>query len=264
MSLQWIRVDDYEAMSAAGAARIAAALEPGLRQSRPVLLGLATGNTMLVLYQRLAELLNQRGLDLSQLHTFNLDEYVGADGRWVPTDHPLSYHAYMEKNFFARLDPKLGMKRDHIHFPDPACPAALDDLIQRLGGLDLQLLGIGFNGHIAFNEPMSEAEIGVEAFAALPTRVIDLTELTIDTNARLTAGGDRSQGAAPGRDAGHEADPRRPRDPAAGLLPRAAGTAGAECCAAVPRPNCRPATCWIIPIARSSTRATGSRLEERR
>lgn len=193
MSLQWIRVDDYEAMSAAGAARIAVSLEPGLRQGRPVLLGLATGNTMLVLYQRLAELLNRRGLSLSQLHTFNLDEYVGAEGRCVPADHPLSYRAYMEKHFFARLDPKLGLNGDHIHFPDPACPAAVDELIQRLGGLDLQLLGIGFNGHIAFNEPVSEAEIGVEAFAALPTRVIDLTELTIETNARLTAGGDRSQ-----------------------------------------------------------------------
>lgn len=193
MSLQWLRVDDYEAMSAAGAARIAASLEPGLRAGRPVLLGLATGNTMLVLYQRLAELLNRRGLSLAQLHTFNLDEYVGADGRWVPADHPLSYHAYMEQNFFARLDPKLGMKREHIHFPDPERPGDVDDMIRRMGGLDLQLLGIGFNGHIAFNEPMSEAEIGVEAFAALPTRVIDLTELTIETNARLTAGGDRTK-----------------------------------------------------------------------
>jgi len=193
MALHWVREDDYEAMSRAGATRIAAAIEKRLRQRCPMLLGLATGNTMLTLYERLAGMLNERRLDLAQLHTFNLDEYVGADGRWIPADHPLSYHAYMEKNFFGRLDPRLGMKRDHVHFPDPACPAALDEMIRGMGGLDLQLLGIGFNGHIAFNEPMSEAEIGVEAFAALPTRVIDLTELTIDTNARLTAGGDRSQ-----------------------------------------------------------------------
>ena len=72
-------------------------------------------------------------------------------------------------------------------------PAEFDALIERLGGLDLQLLGIGFNGHIAFNEPMSESQISPAAFAALPTRVIDLTELTIETNARLTAGGDRTQ-----------------------------------------------------------------------
>lgn len=193
MAIEWVRVDDYETMGAAGAACIAAVVERRLRAHRPALVGLATGNTMLRLYERLAEMLNQRGLDLSHLHTFNLDEYVGGDGQWVPADHPLSYHAYMEKNFFARLDAKLGMRRDHIHFPDPASPAEVDDLIERLGGLDLQLLGIGFNGHIAFNEPMSEAEIPVEAFAALPTRVIDLTELTIQTNARLTAAGDRSR-----------------------------------------------------------------------
>ncbi len=193
MAIEWICVDDYESMSRAGAERIAAAIERQLRERGSMCLGLATGNTMLRLYECLAELLNGRRCDLSQLHTFNLDEYVGNQGQPVAFDHPLSYRAYMEKNLFSRLDPRLGFNLDNAHFPDPASPAAFDRLIGALGGLDLQLLGIGFNGHIAFNEPMSEAEIGVEAFAALPTRVIDLTELTIETNARLTAGGDRSQ-----------------------------------------------------------------------
>jgi len=193
MPLHWVRKDGYEAMSFDGAERIAAAIEKRLRQHCPMLLGLATGNTMIRLYELLAGMLNRSGLDLAHLHTINLDEYVGADGAWVPSDHPLSYHTYMDQNFFARLDPKLGMRREHIHFPDPARPAELDDMIHRMGRLDLQLLGIGFNGHIAFNEPMSESEISTEAFAAMPTRVIDLTELTIETNARLTAGGDRSQ-----------------------------------------------------------------------
>jgi len=193
MSLEWIRVENEAAMSRAAAERIARAVEPPLRPRSPMLLGLATGNTMIRLYELLAGMLNQCGLDLAHLHTINLDEYVGADGRWVAPDHPLSYHAYMEKNFFSRLDPKLGMNPEHIHFPDPACPKALDDMIRRMGRLDLQLLGIGFNGHIAFNEPMPESQISVEAFAAVPTRVVDLTELTIDTNARLTAGGDRSK-----------------------------------------------------------------------
>lgn len=192
MSLDWVRENDYEAMSREGAARIAAAIEKRLRQRCPMLLGLATGNTMLSLYQRLAGMLNDRRLDLSQLHTFNLDEYVGADGRWVPPDHALSYHAYMEQNLLGRLDPRLGMNPDHIHFPDPSRPADFDEMIRGMGGLDMQLLGIGFNGHIAFNEPLPETEISIAAFAALPTRVVDLTELTIDTNARLTAGGDRS------------------------------------------------------------------------
>lgn len=193
MSLAWIRETDYDAMSTAAALRIANAVERRLRSGRPMLLGLATGNTMLELYKRLAGLLNERRVGLAELHTFNLDEYVGADGRWVPVGHPLSYRAYMQRNLFDRIDPQLGLRPEHIHFPDPLRPAEFDALIERLGGLDLQLLGIGFNGHIAFNEPMRESQISPAVFAALPTRVIDLTELTIETNARLTAGGDRTQ-----------------------------------------------------------------------
>ncbi|MFA6561010.1 MAG: glucosamine-6-phosphate deaminase [Verrucomicrobiia bacterium] len=193
MALTWVRVENYEAMSKLAAERTFAAIEQRLRGNRPMLLGLATGNTMLSLYAQLAVMLNRRGLDLSRLHTVNLDEYVGADGQWIPADHPLSYRGYVQKNFFSRLDPKLGMNREHIHFPDPARPAALDEWIRSMGGLDFQLLGIGFNGHIGFNEPMPEAVISVEAFAALPSRVIGLTELTIDTNARLTAGGEHSK-----------------------------------------------------------------------
>lgn len=193
MALNWIRVENYEAMSRLAAERAFAAIERGVSRQRPMLLGLATGNTMLSLYARLAEMLNQRRLDLSQLHTVNLDEYVGQDGQWISANHPLSYRGYVQKNFFSRLDPKLGMNREHIHFPDPTRPAALDEWIRRMGGLDFQLLGIGFNGHIAFNEPMPEAAISVETFAALPSRVVGLTELTIDTNARLTADGDHSK-----------------------------------------------------------------------
>jgi glucosamine-6-phosphate deaminase len=193
MTLQWVRVNDYEAMSRDGAARIVAAIEKGLGERQSVLLGLATGNTMISLYEKMADTLNRRAIDLSRLHTFNLDEYVGNDGHWVPIDHPLSYHAYMDKQLFGRLDPKLRMDRDHIHFPHPVNSTEFDDRIRDLGGLDFQLLGIGFNGHIAFNEPMSETEISAEAFAALPTRVIDLTELTIATNAELTADGDRTK-----------------------------------------------------------------------
>lgn len=193
MALNWVRVENYETMSSVAAGCAFAAIERGVGRQRPMLLGLATGNTMLSLYERLAGMLNRSGFDLSQLHTVNLDEYVGADGQWIPADHPLSYRGYVQKNFFSRLDPKLGMNREHIHFPDPARPAALDEWIRGMGGLDFQLLGIGFNGHIGFNEPMSEATISVGAFAVLPSRVVGLTELTIDTNARLTAGGDHSK-----------------------------------------------------------------------
>lgn len=193
MTLQWIRTADYDAMCREGAARIVVALERRIAGQRPFLLGLATGNTMIGVYRHLADALNRRRRDLSQLHTFNLDEYVGDDERWIPADHPLSYHAYMDRRFFKLLDPALGFDRRHIHFPSAETPPLFDKQIEDMGGLDFQLLGIGFNGHIAFNEPMSEADISAEAFAALPSRIVDLTEQTIAANARLTAAGDRMQ-----------------------------------------------------------------------
>ncbi|HPA18456.1 MAG TPA: glucosamine-6-phosphate deaminase [Verrucomicrobiae bacterium] len=192
MTPRWIWAEDYEAMSLAGAERAFSAIRRRLRERRPMLLGLATGNTMLRFYECLATVLNQSELDLSCLRTVNLDEYVGADGRWIPEGHPLSYRGYMQKHFFGRLDPRLKMDRGNIHFPDPERPAAIDEWIRDVGGLDFQLLGIGFNGHIGFNEPMGEATISAEAFAKLPSRVVGLEALTIETNARLTAGGDRS------------------------------------------------------------------------
>lgn len=192
MGIHWVRADNYEAMCRQGAAHMMAVIESQRAKGQPMRLGLATGNTMLGLYERLAAMLNERRLDLSGLHTFNLDEYVGADGQWAPLDHPLSYRAYMEHHFFGRIDPRLGLIRGQVHFPDPRQPEAFDALIDKLGGLDLQLLGIGFNGHVGFNEPMLEADVAPETFASLPSRVIDLTELTIANNACLTAQGDRA------------------------------------------------------------------------
>ena len=103
-----------------------AVIESQSAKGQPIRLGLATGNTMLGLYERLAAMLNERRLDLSGLHTFNLDEYVGADGQSVPLDHPLSYRSYMEQQFFGRIDPRLGLNRSQVHFPDPRQPEAFD------------------------------------------------------------------------------------------------------------------------------------------
>ena len=147
---------------------------------------------MIELYGILAAKLNAAKADLSLLSTWNLDEY-SADGKSaVPHDHPLSYWRYMHEMLFSKFDPSLGFREESAHFPDPADPDAYDPAIEAAGGLDLQLLGIGFNGHIAFNEPMREDEISVEAFAALPTRVLPLSKETIEQNTAVTAGGDSS------------------------------------------------------------------------
>jgi glucosamine-6-phosphate deaminase len=113
-------------------------------------LGLATGNTPLQLYRELIRLHQKEKLDFSQVVTFNLDEYVG-----LPHDHPQSYHFYMRENLFRHVNIHL----ESTHVPDGFSPdlrlhcVEYEKAIIDAGGIDLQLLGIGSNGHIGFNEP---------------------------------------------------------------------------------------------------------------
>jgi len=188
--MKWISVKNYGEMSRFGAERLFEVITREIRSEQQVNIGLATGNTMIKLYAMLAGMLNQEGLSLVKLSTFNLDEYVGNNGSNLAPDHRLSYRKYMTEHFFDLLDPELGFKQENMFFPNAVDTAEYDTLIAKAGGLDIQLLGIGFNGHIAFNEPISEAKISNEDFAALPSHLVELNELTIQTNARLTAGND--------------------------------------------------------------------------
>ncbi len=191
--MKWIAVPNYDAMAELGADYLYQTVAGKVQAGQPVNLGLATGNTMIGVYEKLAARLNADGMDLANFKSFNLDEYVGPDGKSVPVSHPLSYRRYMTENLFSRFAPERRFDaRRQAFFPDGADPEKHDDAIRAAGGLDLQLLGIGFNGHIAFNEPMKESEISAAEFAKLPSRVIKLTELTLQTNTRLTAGGDRN------------------------------------------------------------------------
>jgi glucosamine-6-phosphate deaminase len=132
--------------AAALAERIAAALH-----DRPSLvLGLATGRTPVPLYRQLVALHRQGRIDFSRAVTFNLDEF------WpLPAGHPGSYRAYMERHLFA----PVGLTNERVHFldgaaPDPAVECVrYEHAIAAAGGLDLQILGIGANGHVGFNEP---------------------------------------------------------------------------------------------------------------
>ena len=185
-------VKDYGAMSSVGASIIFADAMRKLAKGERYNLGLATGNTMIALYAELADKFNRAKADLSLLSTWNLDEYAVDDHTPVAHDHPLSYWKYMHEMLFSKFDPALGFREENAHFPAPEAPENYDPAIAAAGGLDLQLLGIGFNGHIAFNEPMKEDEISVEAFGALPTRVLPLSKETIDQNTKITADGDSS------------------------------------------------------------------------
>lgn len=139
-------------------------------------LGLATGGTMLPLYRRLAERHRTQGLSFAQTTTFNLDEYVG-----LPASHPCSYRAYMQEMLFDHID--IDLARTHLPSGDGADPSAEADRyearIAASGGIDLQLLGIGRNGHIGFNEPTSSL--------ASRTRIKTLTEETRRANQRYFA-----------------------------------------------------------------------------
>ena len=183
---------DYHEMSRKGAEIIHEAVMEKLSRGEHFNLGLATGNTMIELYEILAGMFNNEKADLSRLQTWNLDEYAVDENHAVPHNHPLSYWKYMHENLFNRFLPERNFKESQAHFPDPSDPARFDRELEAAGGLDLQLLGIGFNGHIAFNEPVDPSQISVRDYGQLPTRVLPLTKETIDQNTKITANGDSS------------------------------------------------------------------------
>lgn len=155
----------------AAIARAADIIADVVTQKPDAVLGLATGGTMLPLYDVLAQRHRDDGLSFAQSTSFNLDEYIG-----LAPDHPCSYHHYMQDAFFQHVD--IDPTRTHLPKGDATDPQAASDayeaLITEAGGIDLQLLGIGQNGHIGFNEPT--ASLGSR------TRIKTLTESTRRAN----------------------------------------------------------------------------------
>jgi len=162
--------------------RAAKLIVEDMHEHATYVMGLATGSTPLPLYQEFIRLHKEQGLDFSTVITFNLDEYVG-----LPPDHPESYHYFMYENLFkhVNINPKL------THIPDGNVPYETEDDLKRIqqicdeyeamiddiGGIDYQVLGIGGNGHIGFNEPGS-------SLGSL-TRIKTLAERTRVDNARF-------------------------------------------------------------------------------
>lgn len=161
---------NYEALCAAAAEQIAEVLN---RKPNAVL-GMATGSTPLGVYKELVRMHREEHLDFSRCTTFNLDEYVG-----LPVTHPQSYHYFMHENFFKHVN----IPRQNIHIPSgttsnfPAFCQWYEKRIEDAGGIDIQILGIGSDGHIAFNEPTSSL--------SSRTRLKTLARQTIEDNARF-------------------------------------------------------------------------------
>ena len=166
------QTSDYQAMSRQAANIISAQII-----TKPnCVLGLATGSTPIGTYRQLIEWYKKGDLSFAEVHTVNLDEYVG-----LPGTHDQSYRYFMQTNLFDHVD----VKPEWTNVPDGMAADAqaeggrYDQVISGLGGIDLQLLGMGHNGHIGFNEPAEDFPLG--------THRVDLTESTIQANKRFFA-----------------------------------------------------------------------------
>lgn len=161
---------DYEAMSK----KAAEIFIEAIKEKPNIILGLATGSTPIGLYKELIRAHKEEGLDFSKVTTFNLDEYIG-----LSPDHPSSYEYFMREELFNHIN----IPRENIHIPDGLAEnieeycKKYDEMIDKAGGIDIQLLGVGENGHIAFNEPDESLSLG--------TTIVELTENTIEVNSRF-------------------------------------------------------------------------------
>ena len=156
---------DHEAMSRRAAHIIAAEIH----RDPACVLGLATGSTPIETYKNLIEWNKAGDLSFKEVITVNLDEYKG-----LAPDHDQSYRYFMNTNLFDHID----IDKENTFVPDGlAEDADYDELIESLGYVDLQLLGLGHNGHIGFNEP--------DTCFTKETHVVDLTQSTIDANSRF-------------------------------------------------------------------------------
>ncbi len=164
------KTKDYDAMSLKAASIIASqvVLKPDC------VLGLATGSTPIGLYKELISRCESGELDFSAVKTVNLDEYVG-----LPGDHDQSYRYFMNTNLFDHIN----IDKANTNVPNGLAEDAdaegkrYDELMEAMGQIDIQLLGMGHNGHIGFNEP--------DDYFPMGTHAVDLQESTINANARF-------------------------------------------------------------------------------
>ena len=166
---------DYAAMSRRAAHIIAAEVH----KNPACVLGLATGSTPIGTYENLVAWNKSGNLSFKEVKSVNLDEYKGLSG-----EHDQSYRYFMNTNLFDHIDidkANTNVPNGLAEDADAEC-AAYDKLVESFGYADLQLLGLGHNGHIGFNEP--------DSYYTKETHVVDLTQSTIDANARFFASAD--------------------------------------------------------------------------
>lgn len=142
-------------------------------------------------YPRLVYLVNKNRISLKNCWFINMDEYLDGNGRYLPAEHPLSFHSGMDRVCYSQIAPELNVPEAQRIFPEPGKEGRVLEIIRERGKLDMCWGGVGITGHIAFNEPPEPGEACAdEEFLMRPTRILKLARETRTINAYMNAGAD--------------------------------------------------------------------------
>ncbi len=142
-------------------------------------------------YRTLVEITNRERISWRNVHTFNMDEFLDWQGRPIPADHPLSFEGFMRRELFAKIDPDLRIRADQCHFPHPFRIDEISEKIHAAGGIDCCYGGVGYHGHVAFNEPPISRwnKISIDELRNSLTRVLALGDDSVVIQSIGSAGG---------------------------------------------------------------------------
>lgn len=168
---------------------IAAAIADRNQRGEPTRLILPVGPV--AHYRRLVAITNRERLSWRNVHVFQMDEFLDWQGRPIPLSHPLSFEGFLRRELFGQIDAALRIPEAHYHVPHPFRPDAISEAIREAGGVDLCYGGIGYHGHVAFNEPPLSRwfRLPVEALRESLTRVVTLGDDSIVVQSVHSSGG---------------------------------------------------------------------------
>jgi len=142
-------------------------------------------------YPVFAEMANKDKIDCHNLWTFNMDEYLDWQGRPIPQNHPMSFQGCMKKLLWSRIEPRLRLPENQMYFPHPQRIDKMDEKLDELGGADICYAGVGYHGHVAFNEPIISRwyKVPEEEFLNARTHIVSIADDTFVINSVREAGG---------------------------------------------------------------------------
>lgn len=142
-------------------------------------------------YPIFAEMVNKEGISLKNVHVFHMDDLLDWQTQLLPLDHPLSYQGWMRRKFYDTVDPELAVPEEQRHFPDPNNIDGVSRAIEAVGGVDAMYTGVGYHGHIAYNEPPYSPwnSISKEEFRNSKSRILPVNVDTIIAISQREMGG---------------------------------------------------------------------------